>query len=446
METKTIWLDGKLVVPAEATCAISCASLMGGMVVLEDAPLFKNERGSFVFRVDDHVKQFERSAKIAQIELPYTSNKLAKAALKVAKASVADGCGEGIVRFVAYFGGAASIDGLLPSNGQASVAIFCMPLSSEAESISAGGDARPGCGDSLSGTDGEDHAVIYAFDADGAPSCDEGASLSKGDSFCDVREEVCDEGGAASCDEGALGDASSCDTDSVGDSSCAVIASATKGACGLIEEQAAVEKENVPEPVACSASSDAPGKSAGSNCAVDSEMATVGISSWRAISNNALPPQAELAASRANAAFALREARQRGFDEPILLNEVGDVCSGARKAVFAVRDGVLSTPPLACGVRESVERDTAINFAMDLDVPIVEERMTRADLCIADELFLCDAVRGVIPISSIDGCAIGKPGKTGPKPGPITKAIQERHAKMFAGKLDEYAAWLVQVE
>lgn len=334
METKTIWLDGKLVVPAEATCAISCASLTGGMVVLEDAPLFKNERGSFVFRVDDHVKQFERSAKIAQIELPYTSNKLEKVALKVAKASVADGCGEGLVRFVAYFGGAASIDGLLPSNSQASVAIFCMPLSSEAE----------------------------------------------------------------------------------------------------------------PVPMGSGASSDALGKPAGSNCSVDSEMATAGISTWRAISNNALPPQAELAASRANAAFALREARRRGFDEPILLNEAGDVCSGVRKAVFAVRDGVLSTPPLACGVRESVERDTVINFAMDLDVPVVEERMMRADLCIADELFLCDVVRGVIPISSIDSCAIGKPGKTGPKPGPITRAIQERYAKMLAGKLDEYAAWLVRVE
>ena len=321
METKTIWLDGKFVAAAEATCAISCASFMDGMVVLEDVPLFKNERGSFMFRVDDHVKQFERSAKVAQIELPHASSKLAKAALKVAKASVANGCDEGIVRFIAYFGGAASTDGLLPLGGQASVAIFCMPFSGEAKSISAGSDA-------------------------------------------------------------------------------------------------------------CS----------------DSEVATAGISSWRAISNNALPPQAELAASRANVAFALREARQRGFDEPILLNEAGDVCSGARKAVFAVRDGVLSTPPLACGVRESVERDTVINFAMDLDVPIVEERMTRADLCIADELFLCDAVRGVIPVSSIDGCTIGKPGKAGPKPGPITKAIQERCAKMLVGKLDEYAAWIAQVE
>ena len=334
METKTIWLDGKFVAAAEATCAISCASLMDGMVVLEDVPLFKNERGGFMFRVDDHVKQFERSAKIAQIELPHASSKLAKAALKVAKASVANGCGEGIVRFIAYFGGAAPIDGSLPLGGQASVAVLCMPLSSEGELVPAGSD-------------------------------------------------IC---------------------------------------------------------------ADASRKSTDSNCAACPEMITAGISSWRAISNNALPPQAELAASRANAAFALREARQRGFDEPILLNEAGDVCSGARKAVFAVRDGVLSTPPLACGVRESVERDTVINFAMDLDVPIVEERMTRADLCIADELFLCDAVHGVIPVSSIDGCAIGKPGKTGPKPGSITKAIQERYAKMLAGKLDEYAAWIAQVE
>ena len=218
METKTIWLDGKFVAVAEATCAISCASLMDGMVVLEDVPLFKNERGGFMFRVDDHVKQFERSAKIAHIELPHTSGKLAKAALKVAKASVANGCDEGIVRFIAYFGGAAPIDGSLPLGGRASVAIFCMPFSGEGESISAGSDACSGCGGSLPG-------------ADGSFRDDEGAHSGEGGLSCS-----------------------------------------------------------------------------------DSEVATAGISSWRAISNNALPPQAELAASRANVAFALREARQRGFD------------------------------------------------------------------------------------------------------------------------------------
>ena len=82
MEAKTIWLDGKFVVAAEAMCAISCASLMDGMVVLEDVLLFKNERGGFMFRVDDHVKQFERSAKIAQIELPHASSKLEKPPLR----------------------------------------------------------------------------------------------------------------------------------------------------------------------------------------------------------------------------------------------------------------------------------------------------------------------------------------------------------------------------
>ncbi len=383
METKTIWLDGKLVSSAEATCAISCASLAGGMVALEDAPLFTNERGSFVFRVDDHVKQYERSAKIAHIELPYTSSKLAKAALKVAKASVANGHDEGVVRFVADFTGVASADRLLPLGDEPSVAVFCMPFSSEGDLASAESDAYSGCGDSLSDDDGLCRVADRPSSLDEVSSGEEGALSSKGDSSRGVPCDACD------------------------------------GASG---------KANDP------------------NFAVDSEMVTAGISSWRAISNNALPPQAELAASRANAVFALREARLRGFDEPILLNEAGDVCSGARKAVFAVRDGVLSTPPLACGVRESVERDTVINFAMDLDIPVVEECMTRADLCIADELFLCDVMRGVVAVSSIDGCAIGKPGKTGPKPGPITKAIQERYAKMLAGKLDEYAAWIAQVE
>lgn len=189
------------------------------------------------------------------------------------------------------------------------------------------------------------------------------------------------------------------------------------------------------------------------------------VSSWRAVSSNALPPQALMAASHANAEFALHDARSCGFDQAVLLNEAGMVSSGAGATLFAVRDGVLSTPPIACGVRESVERDTIINFAMDLDVPIVEELMTRSDLAVADEVFFSDALAGVLPVAAIDGCAIGMPGKreklAGPDgrgnatvkvgvadrfaPGPITKAIAERFVKMRDGKLDEYTAWATPI-
>lgn len=320
MNTDLVWVDGKIVSSSEATCCISGASFTSGAAIFEDARCCKGAQDSFVFRLSDHVRQFGRSAKIAHMNVPYSADKLARAALSLAKTCAME---EGLVRFAAYYDGDASIDSLLSENAQASVAISCV-----------------------------------AF------SCEGGKSN---------------------------------------------------------ENPAAVGAE---EPV----------------------MATAGISSWRAISSNALPFQAEMAAVRANAAYAMLEARRKGFDEPLLLTEAGDVCSGARKALFAVRDGVLSTPPTACGVRESVARDTVINFAMDIDVPIVEERMTRADLCIADELFLCDERRGIVPISVVDGVAVGNPGKSGSKPGPITSAILKRCKKAFAGELDEYAAWVSPVD
>ncbi len=313
MESESIWLDGKLVPSEEAALPLSCAAVLNGAAVFEEARCYKGPKGSFVFRLNDHVKQFERSAKIAfAAPLPYSADKLARAALKTAKACELE---EGFVRFAAYCDEAASLDGLGSESVHVRVAISCLRL--------PGGESR-------------------------------------GERRC--------------------------------------------------------------------------------------EMATAGVSSWRSISANALPPQAESASVRVNAVFAAREARRCGFDEPIVLTEAGDVCSGARKAIFAMRDGVLSTPPVACGVRESVERDTIINFAMDLEIPIVEERMARAELYIADELFLSDALFGIRPISAVDGCAIGSAGKAGPKVGPVAKALWERFGKMIDGKLDEYAAWAFSLE
>lgn len=153
METKTIWLDGKFVAAAEATCAISCASLMDGMVVLEDDPLVQKRARRLHVSCGRPCKAVRTFGENRADRVPHASSKLAKAALKVAKASVADGVDKGIVRFIAYFGGAAPIDGSLPLGGRASVAIFCMPFSGEAKSISAGSDACSGCGDSLPDAD-----------------------------------------------------------------------------------------------------------------------------------------------------------------------------------------------------------------------------------------------------------------------------------------------------
>ena len=76
---------------------------------------------------------------------------------------------------------------------------------------------------------------------------------------------------------------------------------------------------------------------------------------------------------------------------------------------------------------------------MDLDIPVVEERLVRTDLYGADEVFFTGSAAEVTPVASVDDREIG--GR-----GPITKAIQDRFFEMTAGKLPEYSDWLYEVK
>jgi branched-chain amino acid aminotransferase len=164
----------------------------------------------------------------------------------------------------------------------------------------------------------------------------------------------------------------------------------------------------------------------------------VGISSWRQRSINAIPPAMKSSASYMNSLLAKIEATEHGYAEAILLNEQGYVCEGSGENLFVVRDGIMSTPPTSDGLLEGITRDTVLWLANDLDIPAVEESLTRADLYIADEAFFTGSAAELTPIGSIDDRTIGKPG-------PITKQLQDRFFDMVAGKLDEYSDWLTEI-
>ena len=165
---------------------------------------------------------------------------------------------------------------------------------------------------------------------------------------------------------------------------------------------------------------------------------TAGTSSWRQRSINAIPPAMKSTASYMNSILAKLEAKAHGYSEAVMLNEQGYVCEGTGENLFVVRDGILSTPPISAGVLEGITRDTVLWLANDLDIPVVEEDLTRADLYIADEMFFTGSAAELTPVASIDGREIGKPG-------PITKQLQQRFFDMVAGKLDEYSDWLTEV-
>ena len=164
----------------------------------------------------------------------------------------------------------------------------------------------------------------------------------------------------------------------------------------------------------------------------------VGVSSWRQRSNNAIPPAVKATASYMNSILAKLEAIEHGYAEAIMLNENGLVCEGTGENLFIVRDGVLSTPPLSDGLLEGITRDSILCIADELDFAAIEESLTRADLYVADEVFLTGSAAELTPVASVDGRKIGKRGE-------VTKAIQDRFFEIVNGKAEEYAEWLTEV-
>lgn len=165
----------------------------------------------------------------------------------------------------------------------------------------------------------------------------------------------------------------------------------------------------------------------------------VGISSWRQRSFNAIPPAIKSAASYLNSILAKLEAKNHGYSEAIMLNENGYVTEGTGENLFVVRNGILSTPPLSDGLLEGVTRDSVLTIACDLDIPALEESLTRADLYIADEAFMTGSAAELTPVHSIDDRVVGDRG-------PITTQLQRRYFDVAYGRVPEYEEWITRIK
>jgi branched-chain amino acid aminotransferase len=141
-----------------------------------------------------------------------------------------------------------------------------------------------------------------------------------------------------------------------------------------------------------------------------------------------------------NSVIAKREAKLGGYDEAILLDVNGHVSEGSGENIFVVRKGVLYTPDLSCSILEGVTRDTVMTLALELGVPVVETRLTRDQLWIADEVFLTGTAAEVTPVREIDNRSIGE-GSVGP----ITKKIQTRFFDVVRGNDTSHPEWLTRV-
>ncbi|MBW2231910.1 MAG: branched-chain amino acid transaminase [Deltaproteobacteria bacterium] len=140
-----------------------------------------------------------------------------------------------------------------------------------------------------------------------------------------------------------------------------------------------------------------------------------------------------------NSILAKREALLDGYDEAIMLDTHGFVSECTGENLFAVRGGVIRTPPLAT-VLDGITRATIIQLARDRGMEVVEAQLTRDDLYIADEVFLTGTAAEVTPIREIDHRTIG----TGQR-GPVAEALQTAFFDVVAGRDERYAGWLTYV-
>lgn len=137
-----------------------------------------------------------------------------------------------------------------------------------------------------------------------------------------------------------------------------------------------------------------------------------------------------------NSIMAKREAAALGYEEALLLDTSGFVAEGSGENFFLVREGRLITPP-AEAILEGITRDAVIQLARGLGYEVIERRITRDELYIADEAFFTGTAAELTPICEIDDRTVG-----GGRPGPLTTALQAAFFDAVRGVSEEHRAWL----
>ncbi|MFQ5893327.1 MAG: branched-chain amino acid transaminase [Nitrospinota bacterium] len=163
------------------------------------------------------------------------------------------------------------------------------------------------------------------------------------------------------------------------------------------------------------------------------------ISSFTRHHANIMMTKAKVCGNYANSQLAKAEAIEHGYNEAILLDPWGNVAEGSGENIFIVRRGKLKTPPLIA-ILEGITRDSVIELARSMDIPIREEVFSRDELYIADEAFFTGTAAEITPIREVDGRTIG-PGK----PGHVTTKLQQAFFDIVTGRDPTHEHWLTYV-
>lgn len=140
-----------------------------------------------------------------------------------------------------------------------------------------------------------------------------------------------------------------------------------------------------------------------------------------------------------NSILANSEAVRDGYEEALLLDVDGYVAEGSGENIFVIRKGKMYTPDLTSCLA-GITRDTIFQLAKEIGLEVIEKRITRDEVYIADEAFFTGTAAEVTPIRELDGRTIGEGGR-----GPITTRLQAMYFAAVKGETEARAAWLTRV-
>jgi branched-chain amino acid aminotransferase len=165
------------------------------------------------------------------------------------------------------------------------------------------------------------------------------------------------------------------------------------------------------------------------------------VSSWRRISDNAIPARAKCCGAYINSALSKTEALEAGVDECIVLNENGKVSEASAANIFIVRNGVVATPPVTANILEGITRNIVITLLQkEFGIEVQEREIDRTELYVADEVLITGTACNISSVVEIDKRQIGK-GKIGN----IGKSLRRVYFEIVRGENSKYSYLLTPV-
>jgi branched-chain amino acid aminotransferase len=161
------------------------------------------------------------------------------------------------------------------------------------------------------------------------------------------------------------------------------------------------------------------------------------VSSWRRIDGGSLIPHAKAGGQYLNSVLAKIESVKSGYQEAILLDSRGFVSEGTGENIYVVKDGAIITPPQTASILDGINRRSILTIARDLGYTVTERDIARAELVLADEVFLSGTAAELVAVCEIDDHVVGAGGT-----GAITAEVQRVFESALVGGEPRYADWL----